>query len=135
MLVNCNFIKGKDGFFRIRKDIFIKLKDFSLAEIFENSSNQMNKQDNGAYNAMKADVWSLGMILFQCKTGKQLNHTKISNQISAGSSIMHTQNSKSYPQEKYHKTFRSKSWLRQRFPDINWSVSNGTLKQYIGTIA
>merc|ERR1712113_249037 len=59
-----------------------------VSEVFKDNKFMCHKQDlslnnetelapeilgnDGSYNAMKADIWSLGMILFECMTGKKL---------------------------------------------------------------
>eukprot|EP01084_Bolivina_argentea_P241853 405872_1 len=90
MIANANFILGKDGKYTLDKRVCIKLIDFGVAERFHitpQSGFECNKQklslDNEAYLAPKvyldrtydarsADVWSLGMVLYECLTGNQL---------------------------------------------------------------
>ena len=91
MLTDCNFIEQSDGTFIINSDIGIKLCDFGVAEVFKLNNHQCTKRglsldnesksepkifqsDNEIYDAQKADIWALGMLLFECATGRQLYH-------------------------------------------------------------
>lgn len=84
MLQNADFIEQPDGTFKISDALSIKLGDFGVAELFPSNDNmpfKCNKSritidneiyvapkiyDNESYDARSADLWSLGMILFQC---------------------------------------------------------------------
>lgn len=84
---NCDLIEQKDGSYHINPKISVKLADFGAAEVFNNNDFECNKQGlsldnetqlapeilmNEPFDAIKADIWCFGMILFECMTGKQL---------------------------------------------------------------
>eukprot|EP01083_Nonionella_stella_P257519 881372_1 len=86
MLEDSSFEKDKDGHLRINPAITIKLCDFGVSEIFRNGF-QCNKTDLSVdnasyaapnvyfermYDARSADMWSVGMIMFECLTGESL---------------------------------------------------------------
>ena len=86
------FKQSEDGDITLARSISIKICDFGVAEIFKPVTNHKNafecdKQglniDNEAYHApkvfdgvpydaTKADIWSLGMIFYECLTGQKL---------------------------------------------------------------
>ena len=102
MVKNADFYEDKQGNITISSNISIKLCDFGVAEIFapkkKNSKMKMDgfqcykdgltieneaylspKQfDNQKYDARAADIWSLGLILFECLTNTKLYH-KVNN--------------------------------------------------------
>eukprot|EP01083_Nonionella_stella_P185938 679487_1 len=86
MLKNCSFEKDKDGCLRINPSITVKLGDFGVSEMFSNDF-ECNKTDlsldnasylapkvygEQLYDARSADMWSLGMLMFECLTGELL---------------------------------------------------------------
>eukprot|EP01084_Bolivina_argentea_P207435 353913_1 len=91
MIKNFSFIEAK-GFYKINPGVEIRLIDFGVCEVFpteidnyvsfkcnkqnlslENES-YLSPQQFGAdiYDATSADIWSLGMILYSCLSGKLL---------------------------------------------------------------
>ena len=90
---NVQFIQHDDGSITLPSSVLIKICDFGVAEIFNsnapNNCFQFKCDKHGlnidneayhapeivdgiAYNASKADMWSLGMIFYRLLTGKQL---------------------------------------------------------------
>ena len=85
MIENGNFILNEDGTVSIDNKVSIKLCDFGRSEIFPKQSDficnkysiigdtfhlqspQVNDEDN--YNALAADVWSLGVIIYSMAIG------------------------------------------------------------------
>ena len=135
LLKDCRFITKKDGSVHFPDMLSIKICDFGVAEIFnhQNPNNfRCNKQgltiqneillspnvfheeiyDN--YDARTADMWSLGMIFYQCMTGQKLYNaadksiTKDSNLLSNGYWAVINDKLKSFVHnnglEKYFKT-------------------------------
>eukprot|EP01084_Bolivina_argentea_P054452 99852_1 len=97
LLENCNFVTDNNGKVKVNPAISIKLADFGVAELFKPDRSRRNlkgyspfcclKQnltlDNESflapqickdelYDARSADIWSYGMVLFECFTGKKL---------------------------------------------------------------
>ena len=93
MLENAVFIQNTNGSIGITSDISAKLCDFGVAEVFAGKHDNFQCVKLGSttgaiqyqspkmvaeepYDARKADVWSLGMILFECVFGEPL-YTKV----------------------------------------------------------
>lgn len=83
MLKNCDFIQKKNGMI-VNPKLTVKICDFGVSEVMKRSNFECRKfglsLDNEAYVSPKAhaeqtydarssDVWSLGMILFECLSG------------------------------------------------------------------
>eukprot|EP01084_Bolivina_argentea_P016946 31640_1 len=90
MLKNCSFKEDKDGQMVINPSVSIKLGDFGVSELFERADDcdfLCNKTglslentpylapkvySEEIYDGRKADMWSLGMIIFECLAGEPL---------------------------------------------------------------
>eukprot|EP01084_Bolivina_argentea_P024836 46239_1 len=84
MIVNGTFLENKeDGTYTVDSNVQIKVVDFGLAEIFKEGHFVCNKHGitdkhhlnaprvflEELYDARKADVWSLGVLLYELSTG------------------------------------------------------------------
>eukprot|EP01084_Bolivina_argentea_P181185 312953_1 len=101
LLQNAQFIQKKDGKVKINPSIAIKLTDFGKSEIFKCDITQLNPFkcqkphllfndiqylapnifDGNIYNAKKADIWSIGMIIYECYCGVPLYKKRICDKI------------------------------------------------------
>ena len=103
MVKDAEFVEDKQGNITISPNISIKLCDFGVSEIFkmdrfecykhgltiENEAYLSPKQfDDEKYDARAADIWSLGLILFECLTNNKLYH-KVTNSIGDGYWAIH----------------------------------------------
>eukprot|EP01083_Nonionella_stella_P198344 728277_1 len=86
LVENHNFIQNKDGKFITNKSVSIKILDFGVADLF-NKSFKCHKQGlnienecyvapnvykGRSYDARKADMFTLGLILYECMVGRPL---------------------------------------------------------------
>eukprot|EP01084_Bolivina_argentea_P082965 150207_1 len=122
MVANCQFLQLKNGCYKIDPQIAIRLVDFGVSEVFHHSF-KCNKQglslDNESYAAPRvyaddiyhapaADMWSVGMMLWECITGKPL-YTPMD-------------------------IFQCNSWASSNIPLLTngyWSLHNNKLKTFI----
>ena len=89
ILQNAQFIENKDGSMVINPSIMVKLSDFSKAEIFKQDDERFRCMKHTVpteqaqylcpklyaeeiYDARAADMWSLGMILYNCAIGSPI---------------------------------------------------------------
>ena len=91
MLRNADFEEVEDGSLEIESGIWVKLVDFSSAEMFKGQSflccesGVRNQPDTMAaiFDARAADMWSFGCIVFECLTKQSLFAVAVSEDASS----------------------------------------------------
>ena len=85
---NAEFIEAKDGSIKMNPNVNIQLIDFSKSEVFDLDLNCNKSSVNHGgiqylapqiitrevFDASAADIWSLGMVMFECIVGEPLYH-------------------------------------------------------------